>query len=578
MRKNLNKFWEFNEALAPSVFRRYVKSFNKERYADIFKKYQGDRNHYRIYLPLMGDSSFEINSEVYVEVSDFLESKGFTIVDYYEGTCKAPDSKNLSKIGKILNRFIKSDESIKVLLDGFNSDPVRKSGKPEELMVVISRHPYDIAGADTDRKWSNCMTLATGVGSEDLQIKYAKLQSDLLRLKRELTNIQLEIDELDVDIENSLDYDEEDKLRDKVSNLEDDKSRVNHDIDNIEGEISDILERLEHGSNTHYLIHDVREGSLSSFLVKKSDKNINQPLATLNIKPFINENDPDDIILASDKKPYGQFTDAFKETVDNWLNEVNGDRDGVYCLNPKLYDDGVHKIHKITTDSLLNKIKSGDNIDKSLYFEVKKLLNSGDIKPSDIKCYETIYRLLDSGIYDIGEFKLDFDKLSTTYRRRFFNFLKTDKKIEMVKKYGELINHLDRDIIKKSPELISLYLRHNRGDLEYVGRVIGWGVDPSELLDITKFVIIKTGRGIKIYGDVPDDDEYILVDGDDWIYIDGYNGKSLELPKRFNRVVKRKSGSQNSISFGELFDKYKQFISGEGVMKFESFVKNNYRK
>lgn len=45
----------FNEALLPSQFRKYVKEFNKERYEEKFqkfkKKYDGDRNAYRLYLP-----------------------------------------------------------------------------------------------------------------------------------------------------------------------------------------------------------------------------------------------------------------------------------------------------------------------------------------------------------------------------------------------------------------------------------------------------------------------------------------------------------------------------------------------
>ena len=52
----IKHFTNFLEALKPSQFRRFVQAFNKERYTDIFNKYEGDKNHYRIYLPLKGET------------------------------------------------------------------------------------------------------------------------------------------------------------------------------------------------------------------------------------------------------------------------------------------------------------------------------------------------------------------------------------------------------------------------------------------------------------------------------------------------------------------------------------------
>ena len=55
----------------------------------------------------------------------------------------------------------------------------------DDLLVVISRHPYDIAGSDTDRNWTNCMT----IGSEKSN-KLSRLMDefDKLTQKNELTD------------------------------------------------------------------------------------------------------------------------------------------------------------------------------------------------------------------------------------------------------------------------------------------------------------------------------------------------------------------------------------------------------
>ena len=148
------------EALKPSQFRKYVKEFNKERYSDIFKtlgdKYGHDKNYHRIYIPLLVSVPQGPVSDIQKEVTKFLEHHGYKVLDYVKGTTKYGDSKNTTTIGKVLTR-LKSD----VLMKRFISDESRKAltSDTSNLMVVISRHPYDIAGSDTDRNWTNCMTM-----------------------------------------------------------------------------------------------------------------------------------------------------------------------------------------------------------------------------------------------------------------------------------------------------------------------------------------------------------------------------------------------------------------------------------
>ncbi len=342
----MNKMLEYNqfltEKLMPSQFRKYVKEFNRERYDNIFKKskekYDGDRNAYRIYLPLIEDS-INYNPEKN-KIENFLKSKNYTDIDYINGVCRYKDAKNMSRIGKILSKF---DEN---LLKIFNNDSKRKAG--DNLIVCISRHPYDIAGADTDRNWTNCMTISSPSESPRLAKKYKELE----RIKKELEGLD----------QNDPSYNE----------LENDKIRIKRDI----------KDRKEQGENVKYIIHDVKEGSLVSYLIKESDRNINNPVAILNIKPFVNEKDKDDIILLADKRMYGNGNQEFKLTVDNFLNSVNKTTSGTFKLHHKLYDDGNNLIKIFSEDdyqkmtnsilkSLKNNLNNVENVLKNLRYEDK---------------------------------------------------------------------------------------------------------------------------------------------------------------------------------------------------------------
>jgi len=140
---------EFLEALKPSQYRHLVKGWDKAKYADLF----GDK--YRIYLPLvtsdMPDQPIKFNPQVSQEV----EKAGYKIDDYVKGIASKNDNGRVRqiKIGKLLSP---------TTAQKFANDPIRQATKQVNQLVVISRHPYDIAGMSTDRGWTSCMNLITG--------------------------------------------------------------------------------------------------------------------------------------------------------------------------------------------------------------------------------------------------------------------------------------------------------------------------------------------------------------------------------------------------------------------------------
>lgn len=149
------------EALKPSEYRNLVKGWDKERYTEIFlnPKYKHDRKGYRVYIPIEkqfrpDDSQ---NSPTYREIEKFLSDNGYHIVDYVKGIVQNLEKKQQIKIGKVLTKLNRQD-----LLNKFNTDKTRE-GTKSQYMVVISRHPYDIAGMSTDRGWTSCMNLKSGI-------------------------------------------------------------------------------------------------------------------------------------------------------------------------------------------------------------------------------------------------------------------------------------------------------------------------------------------------------------------------------------------------------------------------------
>jgi len=119
------------------------------------------------------------------EVKDFLLEHNYVITDYIKGLVKDINGKTL-KIGKALNKIEKetietkkkeldvssSEEDIKIFENKikeeinkikkiFETSNIR-SGVKQNLKIVLSQDPHDVAKMSTNRHWESCMTLGTG--------------------------------------------------------------------------------------------------------------------------------------------------------------------------------------------------------------------------------------------------------------------------------------------------------------------------------------------------------------------------------------------------------------------------------
>jgi hypothetical protein len=143
------------EALKPSDYRKYVKGWDKNRFLELFSdtKFKTDKKKYRVYLPLVKSSEKVVN--VPPEINAALTAKGYEVQDYKQGLAKQKDGTRVMKIGKLLPPELQQK---------FANDKQRQS--QDDYMVVISRHPYDIAGMSTGRGWTSCMNLHDGVNAK----------------------------------------------------------------------------------------------------------------------------------------------------------------------------------------------------------------------------------------------------------------------------------------------------------------------------------------------------------------------------------------------------------------------------
>jgi hypothetical protein len=255
--------------------------WDRKLYRDLFKRYSDKPNPYRIYLDLDGNEVDDV--EPLPEIADYLLDKGYVIENYLSKKAFPIDkSKSGSKNGVRIGSLLSDSPE---LLKKYEQDPALKGSRKSaggNLMIVISRHPYDILGASTDRGWDSCFNL--GVHG--------------------------------------------------VRNVKHPERGVHWNY-----AISDA----KYGAIIAYLI-DTTEQRVPN--VKGGEGKLRlKPMARLSIRPFTSSDNPKlPPILWHSGVVYGHAPNNFQRTVERWLRE-NFDISGkVYSLDKRLYPDrsGTH--------------------------------------------------------------------------------------------------------------------------------------------------------------------------------------------------------------------------------------------
>lgn len=132
----------------------------------------------------------------------------------------------------------------------------------------------------------------------------------------------------------------------------------------------------EKGGSYHgKLQYDIKYGTLVAYLIEEKDKNIEDPIARISIKPFKNATLEENnlILLIPEKRIYSDGTltettlDNFKNIIFDFFDDINKDKEGIFKFNNLLYNDSG-------TNSTIIKVDMENNKEfKKLYdFALKK--------------------------------------------------------------------------------------------------------------------------------------------------------------------------------------------------------------
>jgi hypothetical protein len=78
------------------------------------------------------------------------------------------------------------------------------------------------------------------------------------------------------------------------------------------------------GGNRHYVKLDIKEGSIICYLTTISDTNLKKPLGRVLIKPYINTENKEDVVLYPELKTYGSIPNPqkFMDEVDDYMEKT----------------------------------------------------------------------------------------------------------------------------------------------------------------------------------------------------------------------------------------------------------------
>ena len=120
------------------------------------------------------------------------------------------------------------------------------------------------------------------------------------------------------------------------------------------------------GSNRHYIKADIREGSIICYITRIGDTDLKKPLGRILIKPYLNSENPKDVILYAEYKTYGSIPnpEKFIDIVDDYMEKTQS-ISGVYDRLGCLYNDSDRtsvESKETIQKRALNKVKEGNSL------------------------------------------------------------------------------------------------------------------------------------------------------------------------------------------------------------------------
>lgn len=209
------------------------------------------------------------------------------------------------------------------------------------------------------------------------------------------------------------------------------------------------------GEYEEYVPTEIEHGALVAYLIDADDPDIKNPMARVLIRPYINTDDVNDVLLVASSNVYGGAPGAFLKTVDKWLEEFNGrNLSGLYCMDvDKHYkdsDDPDVVLKGDPNDPFIILVKSTENNEEAPLAVLKNIrsvnekqadflfsrINSGHMMTRKAKAVVLLDDLTKTNLDDKSVFTMS--KLIARYavNSELLNRLSTDQLIELITQNG----------------------------------------------------------------------------------------------------------------------------------------------
>lgn len=356
----------------------------------------------RIILPLGGSEPI-MPLQADDKVVKYIDKLGYEITDYANNKCKGKKEgskemniggvlssqinrmKSLEKIfikqksgGKLtdeendrikdksLDNITSSLSEVTEAMNAFNSDQKKKASKASKIdttqkYVVISRHPYDIAGMSGGRSWAgqSCMRVIPQAGSsEEVSSQGEKKPLKFKYTKTATTKRRIAV----------LDHEGKPVL-DKEGNPKYKFFDTGEIIKNTEGKESHEFRPHGEGCNVWAVGKDIQYGTLVGYMIDGDEVynvaytpeykvKLVDPKSRLLAKPYFDEKGVPYLIVTTSfygERPntVGDNPSKFKETFEKWIKKSQGERYGTFTFKKGgsstegLYLNGEKDVHKI---------------------------------------------------------------------------------------------------------------------------------------------------------------------------------------------------------------------------------------
>ena len=150
------------------------------------------------------------------------------------------------------------------------------------------------------------------------------------------------------------------------------------------------------GSNQRYVCFDVVEGTMVAYLVREDDLNIKNPTARIAIKPYVNIDNPDDVLYEPEGKVYGTAPADFAKQVNELITAAQPSKKGTFSLVDTLYCDSKSSVTRFGDPKMVERAeeliatgKQATTVDEALYMIQTYCVQEGnDRSPHLFKFYD----------------------------------------------------------------------------------------------------------------------------------------------------------------------------------------------